>query len=206
MGPAARSASIPFYREKTQQSSPSLATIVTPPATCVEVPRLRTALSATCPNCSKTTNVSTRALMAIIKAKLTIVNVRLFVTVACELSCGTCSGGLRNQCLTCGTESYYKLFVAALSECHVICPEGYYEATSTTCSACDSTCSECVTNSASECFTCPTGRFLYDHQCVTSCPTGTTANNGVCTSNCPSGQFTTTAGTADCSGMFLSHS
>ena len=84
----------------------------------------------------------------------------------CDLSCQTCSGSAATNCLTCYTGQY---LLAANSSCVSCDVDGYYQDTLTqTCKACDASCNTCSGSTATNCLSCPTGKYLLtaNNSCV----------------------------------------
>ena len=85
---------------------------------------------------------------------------------ACDASCKTCSGSTATDCLSCYTGQY---LLAANSSCVSCNVDGYYQDTETqTCKACDTSCQTCSGSAATNCLSCPTGKYLLasNNSCV----------------------------------------
>lgn len=78
----------------------------------------------------------------------------------CYLSCHTCSGPRRDQCVKCP-----KGWQLAGGECHPECPEGYYK-TPYGCQKCHHYCKTCQGAGPLACNSCPAHFMLEDGLCI----------------------------------------
>lgn len=92
----------------------------------------------------------------------------------------------RNHC-----SMVYKLMRAIYISCFFFHLTGQFgESSNGTCAHCQSSCKHCDPVQPTKCISCPEGKFIHMHQCMSAkqCPTGTYANttSGIC-DDCPVG-------------------
>lgn len=92
----------------------------------------------------------------------------------CHVSCSTCFGPTKYDCLRC---KGVKFRDPSNKLCSLNCPKrGYYEGLATTlCERCPSECVHCI--NPTTCLECIPGLFLYEKKCISHCPPGFYAEN-----------------------------
>ena len=120
----------------------------------------------------------------------------------CDPTCGTCSGGLSNNCISCNINKFFYLqscfsncpnntvadpFNKVCQRCSSplcqlcslenlnecqVCLDGYYP-NNNICLMCDSSCLTCNGGLFNNCISCPGNSFLYANACYFNCPIGT---------------------------------
>ena len=97
----------------------------------------------------------------------------------CNSECLTCSGGARDNCLSCDTSNKnYKYYWSGSNTCTSICPEGSFlqKESDTICFTCDSSCKSCSGGSLSTyCESCNIAGatpFFFARSCHPACPSG----------------------------------
>ena len=90
--------------------------------------------------------------------------------VGCDPSCSSCSGGSNTQCSSCNTGYFLQ---PSSTNCSSTCPLGYYGNTTTsTCTLCDPSCTNCTGGANVQCTVCNLGYYLQPSSttCNTTCP------------------------------------
>ena len=122
---------------------------------------------------------------------------------ACDVACGTCSGPLASECLSCTNAA--TPFVSS-GECVAECGNGTFvelSGASAACVPCHASCAECSGPSSTSCTSCPaTATPYYDAgACVASCPAGRVAEGSscvACDASCASCTDASATGCASC--------
>ncbi|XP_030622390.1 proprotein convertase subtilisin/kexin type 5b [Chanos chanos] len=109
---------------------------------------------------------------------------------ACHHTCHRCSGGGKNQCLSCPPKSFL-----LNQTCVGQCPSGFHgDVEEWRCSQCHETCASCREHHSMDCDTCRPNLFKLDYRCVENCGSSSSRTCEPCDHACK-----------ECSGWSDSH-
>ena len=106
----------------------------------------------------------------------------------CDTSCLTCYGGNINNCFLCKDPSQ----VQYLGSCSANCPNHFFNSNGVCIGKrfcytihliiieCHASCLECSGSDLKSCSSCPSGRYLFNSQCLAACPSGYFPSGSTC--------------------------